>query len=297
MSSNLYLRGERASSLFGRDACSDAFGSNAMNSICAPSNTLCCVRRNQPFPSCQQYLGRGWCCVGEKDTDNCYVDGPSACEEPNAVPCTNLASGVKQACCPRLTSCHNDYEASLTQVRCNIRQIDLKRAGAATAVTTSTSSTSTTSTTTSSSSTISTNPSSSIPTQASSGIAENVSGTASSTLAPSGGGVSGGVIAGAVVGPTLVIVALVLLGCFFYRRRAKNSANKHELSGSGLQPSVAQQTSTYPLAPPYNEYKPYPASQSIPIGPDGYPVAYNAPVEVEATNVGGNYYAAELPGR
>ncbi|KAK4463248.1 hypothetical protein QBC42DRAFT_345736 [Cladorrhinum samala] len=309
MSSNIYLRAERSSGLFGRDSCSDAFGSNAMNSICAPSNTLCCVRRNQAFPSCQQYLGRGWCCVGEKDEDNCYVDGPSACDEPNSVPCTNLASGVTKACCPRLTSCHNDYKASLGQVRCNIRQIDLKNAARtviSSVSSTSSSSTSTSTTTVSIESTTSST-STTVTTGGSSATAANVNETSTTSKeSGGGGGVSGGVIAGAVIGPTFVLAALVLLGCFFYRRRNKKANIQNELPANpGMQPPMGQahQPSPSTLYSSVQTYydaqgRPqYPNSQSPPLGPDGYPVTPNAPVEIEAKQFGGNYYAAELPGR
>ncbi|KAK3951317.1 hypothetical protein QBC32DRAFT_371252 [Pseudoneurospora amorphoporcata] len=58
-------------------------------------------------------------------TSNCYVDQASSCDEPNAVPCTNLQKGVSKACCPRLTSCSDQYEATEEFVRCNIQYDDL----------------------------------------------------------------------------------------------------------------------------------------------------------------------------
>jgi hypothetical protein len=85
MAPDFSLRSVNVFSLLGaRDSCSDAFGPNASNSDCRPSDTLCCkhiqlevhfryvltnkppgVRRGQEFPSCQQHLGKGWCCVGK----------------------------------------------------------------------------------------------------------------------------------------------------------------------------------------------------------------------------------------
>ncbi|KAK4220687.1 hypothetical protein QBC38DRAFT_462320 [Podospora fimiseda] len=233
-------------------------------------------------------------------TENCYIDTPSVCDEPNSVPCTNLASGTKQACCPRLTSCHDPFEASEDQVRCNIRHIDLKNAARAAENTVNSSSTrtssSTSTTSTSTSSTISTDSLSLSTTSASTGNAANATGTPSPSMSPSsGGGVSAGVIAGAVIGATCFIAALVLLGCFFYRRRAKSGGPKHELPAQGMTSSYSQQHSPYPtIGPYYHEYKPYGAA-NLPIGPDGYPAVHNAPVEVASTNAGGNYYAAELP--
>ncbi|KAK4122639.1 hypothetical protein N657DRAFT_634676 [Parathielavia appendiculata] len=43
--------------------------------------------------------------------DNCYVDQRSVCDEQNSVPCTNLAEGTTEACCPRLTSCRSCFKA------------------------------------------------------------------------------------------------------------------------------------------------------------------------------------------
>lgn len=220
------------------------------------------------------------------------------------MPCTNLASGVTKACCPRLTSCHNDYKASLGQVRCNIRQIDLKNAARAEVNSVSSISSSTTSTTGTTISVESTTSSTSttVTTAASSGTAVNANETSAASKQSGSGGVSGGVIAGAVIGPTFVLAALVLLGCFFYRRRNKRANIQNELPGHGMHPPlVAHQTSPstmYSSVPPYyTQGKPYPDSQSPPLGPDGYPVAPNAPVEVEAKHIGGNHYAAELPSR
>ncbi|KAK1779552.1 hypothetical protein QBC45DRAFT_132397 [Copromyces sp. CBS 386.78] len=112
--------------LFGRaDVCDVAFpGEGASTDFCSPSNTLCCVRKGQQYPACQAGVGKGWCCTGT-GTSNCYVDQASSCDEPNAVPCTNLKKGVSKACCPRLTSCSDQYEATEEFVRCNIQYDDL----------------------------------------------------------------------------------------------------------------------------------------------------------------------------
>ncbi|KAL2166653.1 hypothetical protein VTG60DRAFT_2349 [Thermothelomyces hinnuleus] len=64
-SSSLQYANTSLSLLFGRDQCSDVFGSDASNEICSPSRTLCCVRRGQEYPACHQSLGKGWCCIGK----------------------------------------------------------------------------------------------------------------------------------------------------------------------------------------------------------------------------------------
>ncbi|KAK0750725.1 hypothetical protein B0T18DRAFT_55227 [Schizothecium vesticola] len=112
-----------------RSFCGNAFGANVTDSICAPNFTLCCVRRNLPYPSCQQHLGKGWCCIGGNSIDNCYVDQESVCSEPNAVRCKDLANGTAEACCPRLTTCSAGYPATQEVVRCNILYGDLVKAG------------------------------------------------------------------------------------------------------------------------------------------------------------------------
>ncbi|KAI0967689.1 hypothetical protein F4678DRAFT_465293 [Xylaria arbuscula] len=76
-----------------RDACSDAFGSDWSDDVCWPSDTLCCLHSEDDFPSCEVHIDKGWCCVGNSSTDNCYVDQPSECDTPNSVPCTHLAEG------------------------------------------------------------------------------------------------------------------------------------------------------------------------------------------------------------
>ncbi|KAK6844869.1 hypothetical protein PG995_014979 [Apiospora arundinis] len=113
--------------LQGRDECSDVFGPGTRNSVCAPSSTLCCIKPGKDYPSCQQGLGKGWCCVGKRlclewlfsgTNDNCYADGPSDCKDVNAVACTNLNPGVAKACCPALTSCTDRQQGP--DVRCQI---------------------------------------------------------------------------------------------------------------------------------------------------------------------------------
>ncbi|KAH6898238.1 hypothetical protein B0T10DRAFT_577830 [Thelonectria olida] len=108
-----------------RDACSDAFGDNAHNSVCDPDITLCCTRDGQAYPSCENWLEKGWCCVGDGNTDKCYVDQGSVCDEDSAVACTVLANGTEKACCPKLTTCEESVPASESLVRCNINRSDL----------------------------------------------------------------------------------------------------------------------------------------------------------------------------
>ncbi|KAI9166538.1 hypothetical protein HJFPF1_02645 [Paramyrothecium foliicola] len=230
-----------------RDACSDAFGSNAHNSNCAPDFTLCCTRDFQAFPSCQQLLGKGWCCVDDGDDDKCYVDQKSACDEDSAVACTNLQAGTEQACCPKLTTCDPQTEASEGFVRCNINRGDLLVADAAqkekdkqTESSTSSAPPSTTSTATTSEATeSSTTASSSASTTESTESGGATSGADNQTEGgnrSNNGGVSGGTIAGAVVGG-LGGVALVAGLVFFLLRRRKKHA--YEAASQG-QPTIPQ---------------------------------------------------------
>ncbi|KAI1302190.1 hypothetical protein F5Y03DRAFT_385532 [Xylaria venustula] len=106
--------------LLKRDACSDAFGSGWSGDICSPSDTLCCLVYGSDFPRCEVHIDRGWCCVGKSSTDNCYIDQPSECDTPNSVLCTHFAEGVSEACCPPLTSCVDEYNATESLIRCQI---------------------------------------------------------------------------------------------------------------------------------------------------------------------------------
>ncbi|KAK4168131.1 hypothetical protein QBC43DRAFT_284769 [Cladorrhinum sp. PSN259] len=238
MPSNESLGSQDIRSLFRKDVCSDTFpGEDRTNAICAPNNTLCCVIRNKAFPSCHHYLGRGWCCVGENPTDHCYVDTPSVCDEPNSVPCTNLAKGTKQACCPRLTSCHDPFEATAEFVRCNIYHDDLKILALAesallasqssipttssistTIISSSSSTTAGISTTTTSFATAESSRTSNSNSSSTSMTEPTITGT---TNKPSTtGNTSPAFIAGVLVGPILGIIALVVLGWwFFFARR------------------------------------------------------------------------------
>ncbi|KAL1970378.1 hypothetical protein VTN77DRAFT_5538 [Rasamsonia byssochlamydoides] len=58
------------------------------------------------------------------------VSKASACDEDDAVLCTDLAKGTTKACCPKLTSCAIGYAASSTFVRCNIQYGDLIKTAA-----------------------------------------------------------------------------------------------------------------------------------------------------------------------
>ncbi|KAK4038956.1 hypothetical protein C8A01DRAFT_16996 [Parachaetomium inaequale] len=278
--------------LFGRDLCSDAFGSDASDQGCTPSLTLCCVRQNQQYPRCQQSLGKGWCCIGNNPTDNCYVDQPSVCEEQNSVPCTDLQQGTTKACCPRLTSCASDFSASKELVRCNIQYSDLQRAAgsssssssAARATTSSTSSSIAASSTTSS--TELSTPATSSGALASSTAATSIAaGDAPQTPLPSGTNsqgqgtaeLSGGLIAGAAVGGTLGFVGLLVLGYLMLRRLLK----MRQQSGHPPSPGASQ--------PAYG-YQDYSQPTTAVVGPAGYgyPGQSTEPVEVMAKHVHGH---------
>ncbi|KAI8947544.1 hypothetical protein F4801DRAFT_592498 [Xylaria longipes] len=200
--------------LLKRDECSDAFGSDWSDNICSPSETLCCVQSGQDFPRCQVQLNKGWCCVGNSSTENCYVDQPSVCDTANSVPCTHLAEGVDEACCPPLTSCVDTYNATTSAIRCQILYSSLMLLDVSTP-TPSTTSMSTISLVTST--LTSSTPSS------------------SSTRAPveatsSGGGypppqpksiqsLSGGAIVGTIVGTAAGVVIAGAVAYYFLRRR------------------------------------------------------------------------------
>ncbi|KAL2191451.1 hypothetical protein L209DRAFT_675829 [Thermothelomyces heterothallicus CBS 203.75] len=274
-SSSLQYANTSLSLLFGRDQCSDVFGSDASDEICSPSQTLCCVRRGQEYPACHQSLGKGWCCIGNNPTDNCYVDQPSVCEEKNSVPCTYLAEGTTEACCPRLTSCVIDTPASKEVVRCNIQYGDLQKAGAGLDDESSSSSASPSSSISSiaaiKSSAIRNSANPSTATAAATGstaqaastsrTAGHAAGTALPTPPPSGTnsqsqGTSGlaptagpGLIAGAAVGGTLGFVALLVLGYLFLRKLLKLRQQGGGGGGGGRgHPHVPQDA---PQLPPY----------------------------------------------
>lgn len=66
-----YLRGQSSAeyhvgALFKReDACEVAFGKGDRVDVCTPSSTICCVREEESWPRCEQYLSLGWCCTGK----------------------------------------------------------------------------------------------------------------------------------------------------------------------------------------------------------------------------------------
>ncbi|AEO56534.1 hypothetical protein MYCTH_2301600 [Thermothelomyces thermophilus ATCC 42464] len=284
-SSSLQYANTSLSLLFGRDQCSDVFGSDASNEICSPSRTLCCVRRGQEYPACHQSLGKGWCCIGNNPTDDCYVDQPSVCEEKNSVPCTYLAEGTTEACCPRLTSCVIDTPASKEVVRCNIQYGDLQKAAAGLDDQSSSSSSASPSSSISSiaaikSSTIrnSANPSTAAATSSiaqaasTSHTAGHAAGTALPTPPPSGTnsqsqGTSGlaptagpGLIAGAAVGGTLGFVALLVLGYLFLRRLLKLRQQGGGGGGGGGHPHAPQDA---PQLPPYGYHDYYSQAAAV----------------------------------
>ncbi|KPM43653.1 hypothetical protein AK830_g2865 [Neonectria ditissima] len=231
-----------------RDKCSDAFGSNAHNSNCAPDFTLCCTRDSQDYPSCEKWLSKGWCCVGKcvcfvtwgfgsvadrassGDSDKCYVDQASACDEDSSVSCTNLQEGTAAACCPKLTTCDESVPGSSEFVRCNINRGDLLVAHAAkngkSSVTEedSTRSTEEASTSTESEAAQTTEPK-----------AETTSATAVPDRKTR---ISGGAIGGIVVGAVVGIAGICGVLFWFFRRREKKVT--YEATNQSPQPPIPQ---------------------------------------------------------
>ncbi|KAK5654753.1 hypothetical protein OQA88_7078 [Cercophora sp. LCS_1] len=212
-------------------------------------------------------------------TDNCYVDQESVCSERNSVPCTDLAEGTTEACCPRLTSCQPGFLATRSLVRCNIQYADLKQAASqssssssslsspTTAATTSTFSTSTSQTPTDTASTTPASP--------------NISSTPSPDQASASATPSSGLVAGAAVGGTLAVVAIGILAFIFFRRQRKKR------QGLAPQPVVAQTPYADNL---YSGY-PKPDGGSVVYIPQGQGLGY-PPVEI-----GTDRAVAELDGR
>lgn len=167
-------------------------------------------------------------------TDNCYVDQPSVCDEPNAVSCTNLAKGVTKACCPRLTTCSNETAATKEYVRCNIQFADLRRIDQAESSSSSAASSSATPTSSSTSG-------QSTPTTTTTALAVLTTTAAIQTPLPppvdspkgqassqSSASLPAGLIGGAAVGATLGFVSLVLLGYLFFRKQARKKRRQQQ---------------------------------------------------------------------
>ncbi|KAB5517368.1 hypothetical protein GE09DRAFT_570805 [Coniochaeta sp. 2T2.1] len=272
---------------FKRDVCADVFGAGASNSNCAPSNTLCCTRTNQTFPSCQQYLGKGWCCVGEyvdliisdncvnfrglltlvcsSPSDDCYVDQPSACDESNAVSCTNtITDGSAQVCCTKLTSCVPGYTVTSANVRCQIKFVDLQKLAVASGSSASSSSSTSKATSAvgapvsaSSSSASTTSPSSTPVTTSAPVSATNTmpQGQQTQTPLPSAStGLPVGAIAGISVGLTLAVVLAAIFLFLYLRSRRKAKA----ASTTQQQPTAAPSTFV-----PYKAYDEYNGRQEM----------------------------------
>ncbi|KAH9883626.1 hypothetical protein F4778DRAFT_766030 [Xylariomycetidae sp. FL2044] len=240
----------RITNIFERDECSDVFGIDAHNSICAPSNTLCCVRNQQAFPSCQQYLEKGWCCVGNGKDDDCYVDQESECETANSVPCTDLPSGVDEACCPPLTSCVDGYTSS-SGVRCQINRNILIKVDASSTTTSTATSTLTTSSTSSSSSSRTSTTTTPIPDTTSSSPSRSAftQGSSSSSPSPAPSSpetLSGGAIAGIVVGALAGLALLLLAAYFLMRRRKARDGGAQVVQGSTANTIAANNTESKP---------------------------------------------------
>jgi hypothetical protein len=232
--------------IFARDVCDTAFpGEGAVQNLCTPSNTLCCVRKSAPYPQCQNFLGKGWCCVAgaTADDNGCYVDQESVCGQSGSVSCSGLAVGVSQACCPRLTRCATGYNFTLSFVRCQIQSTALVALASASL---SSSSSSRTTSTSVSSVQASTTPATTLPSTSLDKSPTSPATTSTSTSPPPAGSsspaLSGGAIAGIAIGP-----ALALLGAFglwfLYRRRQKKKELQH------------------PHLPPYPQQYPVPAYQ------------------------------------
>ncbi|KAH7023883.1 hypothetical protein EDB80DRAFT_57103 [Ilyonectria destructans] len=217
-----------------RDACSDAFGDNAHNSNCAPDFTLCCTRDGESYPSCEKWLDKGWCCVGDGEGDKCYVDQESVCDEDSAVACTSLQEGTARACCPKLTTCDESVPASEAYVRCNINRSDLLVADAAAngkSTTTESSTTEASSTSTEASTSTSADASKTTDPEAQTSSATSTPDDESTTLS---GGVIGGIVVAAVAG----IAGIGGLAFWFLRRSRK--AKYEAANQSPPHPSIPQ---------------------------------------------------------
>ncbi|KAL1997841.1 hypothetical protein VTN02DRAFT_628 [Thermoascus thermophilus] len=274
-------------SIFRRDSCGDAFGPGAANSQCAPSITLCCVRTDDAYPSCQQHLNKGWCCIGNNATDNCYVDQASACDEPGAVPCTDLAAGTARACCPPLTTCAANFAAG-SVVRCNIHYGALIGAAASASLSSSTSSTavaSTGGTSTSASASITTG-STSTATSTSTSTTPPPLPTATST-ATADHHPSTALIAGIAVGSCagLALLAAALTWFLMWRKKQKQ---KQKQNLSQYAAAAAAAAANNPLA--YRDFGPGPFEKSSSPTMTGV-----LPVEIGSSASGTGTRAVELP--
>ncbi|KAF7556794.1 hypothetical protein G7Z17_g1122 [Cylindrodendrum hubeiense] len=275
-----------------RDSCSDAFGDNAHNSNCAPDFTLCCTRDGESYPSCEKWLDKGWCCVGDGETDKCYVDQVSVCDEDSSVACTSLQEGTDRACCPKLTTCDESVPASVAYVRCNINRSDLLVADAAangksSMIESSTIESSTTEAlSTSTEASTSTSADSSKTTQPESQT-ESATSTPDDKPTPLAGGVIGGIVVAAVVG-----VAGIGVLVFWLLRRSKKA--KYEAANqSPPQPSIPQyyqdqqvkyqqeQQAYYQTGPP-NQYGGYMYPQQQP-QPPAELMDQRPPVELDSS--------------
>ncbi|KAK3386304.1 hypothetical protein B0T20DRAFT_465335 [Sordaria brevicollis] len=107
------------------DICAEVYpNGGAESKTCAPGRTTCCHRKGQSFPRCVDGGGPSWCCEGTGSRTS-FTNQPSACSEPDSVSCTNLARGTKKACCPSKAKCDDRFEASESNVRCQVAFDDL----------------------------------------------------------------------------------------------------------------------------------------------------------------------------
>ncbi|RKU44274.1 hypothetical protein DL546_000987 [Coniochaeta pulveracea] len=299
--------------LYRRDVCSDQYGSDSAVSQCVPSSTICCVKKGQLFPSCEQHMDKGWCCLGDGQDDECYVDQPSVCGDKFAVTCTNkLESGTSKACCPRLTACVPGYTFSDSFVRCQMLYPDLQLAAAAfqstvssssrtsTVTTTftvapsvtvlsSTRSTSTTSTPTASptpqSSSSSSAPSSQTASTATTTAIETVQ--PSQTASPSKGPTITITITISIVVTLVVVIPLPFLFLFLLRRR------KAQMKEKTISPA-----SSRPETPDHEKWsanEPYTGTQELPTAPPQRPVETDGTVLYPPVEVPGSEIPPEGP--
>jgi hypothetical protein len=167
------------------------------------------------------------------DSDKCYVDQASVCNQDGSVECSRLKSGAKRACCPKMTTCDPNTDAYEQAVRCNINRGDLiEAAKSAEAKTASTSAaTASSSSTTAPISTTA----SAAQTTAPESQAANPTGSADDKSTGISGGAIGGIVVGAVAG-----IALIAGLVWFFMRRSKKAKSEAAGQTPNPQPSIPQ---------------------------------------------------------
>lgn len=198
------------------------------------------------------------------NSGGCYADLASACGQPGAVECSNLAANASRACCPQDTTCADNYNASEGWVRCNIERTNLQRLAASTSsmiglatassiASEAVSSASTSSTSSRSSPTSASTSASAVgPSNASSSSALATSPSQTSSPNPSQSStLSGGVIAGIVIGSVLAMLLAVV--CWFLWKRQK--AARSNTTNTPYPPPSSTQFSDYysPTIEPFEQ--------------------------------------------